>query len=164
MNIQARIAHQTKGRVRLQLAQRRGDKEFFDRLSAQFADNGRVHKVRANPVTGSIVLEFTGALDDVLAGFAASLPIDLDRTPASTAASGRALLKQPDRPFRLVSGHNINPMAMAGTVFGAVGLLQTLRGKVMVPALSAFWIAANAFRLAARPASAQAAEADNIST
>jgi hypothetical protein len=50
-------------------------------------------------------------------------------------------------PFRLVSGRELNPMQMAGVLFGALGVAQALRGKIAVPALSAFWYAVNAFRL-----------------
>jgi hypothetical protein len=146
MSIHVRIAHRTVGRVRLQVLEHRGDREFFDHLSQQIANSGLVQKVRANPITGSIVLEFDDPTEDLLAKLAAVVPIEFaaegvanpTRLPAAVANSR----------FKLVSGRDINPMLMAGTFFSAVSVLQTLRGKVLVPALSASWYAINAFRLA----------------
>jgi hypothetical protein len=162
MSIEARVAHQTVGRARLQLPQRRGDKDFFERLSQQLSRVGQVRKVRANPETGSIVLEFSGTLDDVIASLDRSVPIELERTPFTTSAPRQALVAAGEKTFRIVSGRDINPMLMAAVLFSAVGVVQTLRGKVMIPALTAFWYAASAFRQAREPALVDAADTGRV--
>jgi hypothetical protein len=37
-------------------------------------------------------------------------------------------------------------MFMAGTALTVVGLVQTFRGKIIVPSITAFWYALEAFR------------------
>jgi len=147
MTIRAQIVHQTTGRVRVQLPDARGNTELFAQLSEQLVESKLFERVRVNPVTGSVVLEFTGEPEEVLAKLAARLPFKLELSPAPPAPT----LKAADNPLRLVSGRDVNPMFVAGTLFGAVGLVQTLRGQIMLPALSAFWYAVNAFRLAHGP-------------
>jgi len=56
------------------------------------------------------------------------------------------------RPFRLVSGREINPMFMVGSALAIVGLVQTFRGKIVVPSVTAFWYALEAFRASANDA------------
>jgi len=51
-------------------------------------------------------------------------------------------------PFNLVSGREITPMFMAGTLLAALGAAQTLRGKFLAPAVTVFWYAIQAFRQA----------------
>ena len=155
MNIRVRIAHQTVGRVRVQVLEHRGDREFFDHLSQLIADSGLVQTVRANPITGSVVLEFAGTTEDLLDKLSALAPVEVVSAPVASPMRWPAVAA--NSPFKLVSGREINPMLMAGTFFGAVGVLQTLRGKVVIPALSAFWYAANAYWLARTPAEGSAA-------
>jgi hypothetical protein len=156
MSIRVQIAHQTAGRIRVQLPEHRGERELFDHISHLIAESGLVRTVRANPVTGSIVLEFSGAPNALLAGLAKSLPIEIVAT--APANHTRSALSATHSPFRLVSGRQINPMLMVGTLFGAVGVVQTLRGQVLVPALSAFWYAAKAFGRARKQTQGSAAE------
>lgn len=149
MSIRVQIAHQTPGRVRLQVPERRGDNAFFDEVSRRITESGLVHSVRVNPVTGSIVLEFDGQPEQQLAKLGAAMPFEIEMAPAGQAQ--RAALPEPARPFKLVSDREINPMLMASTLFAAVGVVQAIRGQLLVPALTAFWYAANAFRMAETP-------------
>jgi hypothetical protein len=146
MTLRAQVAHFTEGRVRIQLPEQRGDRELFDYIVQLIEQSGLVRSARANPVTGSIVLEFDGRPEDLLAKLQALVPIAI--VPPQAARQLRSPLAGATAPFKLVSGRDINPMVMAGTLFGAVGVVQTLRGRLLLPALSAFWIAANAFRIA----------------
>jgi hypothetical protein len=145
MKLRVQVAHQIPGRVRLLLPEHRGDSQLFARL-AQELDQTRLFKnVRVNPVTGSVVLEYDGAADDLLARLAAQLPYELELTTPPPPGPALAAVAN---PLRLVSGRDVNPMVMAGTLFSALGMHQAMRGKIMVPALSAFWYAVNAFRMA----------------
>jgi hypothetical protein len=146
MSLRVQIAHVTTGRARIQLPEHRGDPEFFDRIVQLIEQSGIVRSARANPVTGSIVLEFDGDAEDLLTKLAALVPIEI--VAPQVAAQLRSPWAGSTAPFKLVSGRDIDPMLMAGTLFGAVGVVQTVRGRVLIPALAAFWCAANAFRMA----------------
>lgn len=146
MNLRAHVAHLTEGRARIQLPGHRGDGEFFAQVVQTIEQSGLVRSVRANPVTGSVVLEFDGPPEVLLTRLQALAPIEI--VPPVATRQLRFTLARATAPFKLVSGRDINPMAMAGTLFGAVGVAQTLRGRVALPALSAFWYAVNAFRMA----------------
>lgn len=156
MTIRAQIAHELPGRVRVRLPDYRGDAAVFAKLEDALLESQLFDGVRGNPVTASLVLEFSGPREQVLDALRAHMSVELD---ISTRASSRAPLSAriPTDPVRLVSGKDINAMFLAGTLFGAVGLFQTLRGRIMLPALSAFWIASNAFQLARAPQGDQAA-------
>lgn len=137
MNAPAYIAHHTPGRVRIEIPARRGDNAFFAALSKQLAQSEQVLDARVNAAAASLVLQYAGQLDDVLDEFrqtALGLP---EAAPQRRAAP---------------ASWAIDPMLLAGVTFGLVGILQTLRGEIMLPAMSAFWYAAGALRLAQMPA------------
>jgi hypothetical protein len=156
MSVRAQIAHELPGRVRVRLPDYRGDAAAFAELVGALRASQLFDGVRGNPVTASLVLEFSGPKEQVLEALRAHMPVELD---VSTRASPRAprSARTPSDPVRLVSGKDINAMFLAGTFFGAVGLVQALRGRIMLPALSAFWYAANAFRVARASQEDQAA-------
>jgi hypothetical protein len=156
MTIRAQIAHELPGRVRVRLPDYRGDAAAFAELEDALRESQLFHGVRGNPVTASLVLEFSGPKEQVLEVLRTHMPVELD---LSTPAGGRAPRPAsiPTDPVRLVSGKDINAMFLAGTLFGAVGLVQAVRGRIMLPALSAFWYASNAFQLARAPQADQAA-------
>jgi hypothetical protein len=148
MIIRAQIAHETPGRVRVRLPDLRGDAEAFARLEDTLLESQLFQGVRANPVTASLVLEFSGPREQVLEALRARLPFELEFSAAPAASRVPSRADSQVDPVRLVSGKDINAMFLAGTLFGAVGLVQAFRGRIMLPALSAFWCASNAFRLA----------------
>jgi hypothetical protein len=140
MTTPARIVHQTAGRIRIEVPDRRGDRDYFAALAEQLAQSGPVARARGNAAAASLVLEYGGPLAGVLE--------QLERCalrltgPTNERAAGAALLG---------GTWERNPMLVVGALFGAVGLVQTARGEIMLPALSAFWYAASALRLARLP-------------
>lgn len=148
MTIRAQIAHSMPGRLRIRLPELRGNAEVFAQLEDLLLESRLVHGVRVNPVTASVTLEFDGQQEALLEALRTRLPFALDLSPAPGPAHIRPSASfQPD-PVRLVSGRDINAMFLAGTLFIGVGLVQALRGRIMLPALSAFWYANDAFRRA----------------
>lgn len=149
MTTPAHVAHQSPGRIRLQVPSRRGDLAFFNALSAQLAQSEQVSKARANPAAASLVVEYAGPVEPLLADIRQA-ELELTQTPAAAVTPrlpGQALAQSFNG-----SAQAFNPMFMAGAVMGLVGIIQTLRGEIMVPALSAFWYAAGALQLAHSPA------------
>jgi hypothetical protein len=150
MSVHGQIAHQTSGRVRIDLPAKRGDAAYFSTLSQQMAGLDEVLAVRTNPVTGSVIVEYDGPFDALLRRLD-DMAVDIltQPAPAGTGASrGGAVAGASPLPYRLVSGRQVHPMLLVGLAFGAIGLVQMIRGQVLVPAVSAFWYAARAFRSA----------------
>lgn len=143
MNTSAQVAHQSPGRVRLEIPSRRGDNDFFDTLSKQVAQSDQVSRARGNPAAASLVVEYAGPFERLVE--------QLERLEL-------ALESPPGAVTRLPPGWNANAMLLAGAAFGVVGVIQTLRGEVMMPAMTAFWYAASALRLARLPALQASAE------
>lgn len=152
MSIRAHVVHAMPGRVRVRLPEHRGDTDLFARIEQHLAESELFDSVEANVLTGSLLLEFTGPLDELLEKLAGELPVEFELLPEAPAPA----LPPADMldPLRLVSGRNMNPMMVAGTLFGAIGVVQAVRGRILMPALTAFWYATNAFRLAREPAPA----------
>lgn len=141
MSTPARIAHHTSGRIRIEVPSRRGDGAYFGALAEQLSQSGEVLRARGNPAAASLALEYRGPLEALLA--------QLERCSLQLSGAAPAAADLPvGFPFVSLP---LSPMAMAGAAFGLVGLVQTARGQIMLPALSAFWYAASALRLARLP-------------
>ena len=141
MHTPAHVAHHTPGRIRLEIPSHRGDGTFFATLARQIGQAGQVRGARGNPASASLVVDYAGPLEALLAEFArCQLALD-SKTSGGAAVAARAL-----------PGWRIDPMLMASAAFGVVGVVQTLRGEVFMPAMTAFWYAASALRLAQQPA------------
>lgn len=140
------VAHQIPGRVRLRIPARRGDTDYFAQLSDACSHLDTVEKVKANPSTGSLVVEFNDAAASLLEQIRhVGLIIehapteDTDRRMIATEA-GHAF------PLNLVTGREINPMFMIGSLLAMLGIVQAARGKIMAPSLTLFWYAMDAYR------------------
>jgi hypothetical protein len=137
------IAHRMPGRMRLLVPGRRADSEYFSRVAEKLAQLPQVHKAKVNPVTGSITIEFSGDAREI-EEFARRENLFIVQEPGTQDIAGKRPRSQP--VLNLVSGRQIGPMFIAGTIFAGIGVFQTFRGQVLVPAISAFWYAAEAFR------------------
>lgn len=145
MNTPARIVHQMDGRLRLEIAARRNDEVYFSHLKKALELAGHIQQVRTNPVAASVTLAFTSPREMIMA--------DLNRAGVSiTAQTERAPVRTKHARIPRLAGMaaagNADPMYVAAVLFGAVGIVQAVRGEIMLPALSAFWYAASALRMA----------------
>jgi len=143
MDVTAEIVHQLPGRIRLRLNEKRGDPEYFAALSENVSRCNGVQRVKVNPSTGSVIVEFSDSTE--------SLVRRLEEEQGLAVARHEPAPRQNEpvtRPaaFHIVSNRDINPMFMVGTLLAAVGIVQTLRGKILVPSLSVLWYAVEAFR------------------
>jgi hypothetical protein len=140
MNDHITVAHQSPGRVRLTIDGRRGDSAFFHQLAQRCAALTGVNRVRINPTAASLVVEYRGTLQALIRQAAGLFAFDGSIKPGLAADE--------PLPFALVSGRELNPMFMSGAAFALLGLIQSLRGRVTVPAATAFWYAATNFQQA----------------
>lgn len=60
------VQHSIPGRVRIRISDRRGDSEYFERAERVMSAGPGVATVAANPLTGSLLIEFEGSLERVL--------------------------------------------------------------------------------------------------
>jgi len=144
MAVRAVIAHWIPGRVRLVVPDKRGDAEYFRKLAGEFSDVKGLQKVKVNPITGSLILEFAGGVGSIVQRALTRdlFRIDEMKIPQDVPAS----LRPDTSPIHLVSNRKIDSKFMLGSAFGAAGVVQVLRGKILTPALALFWYAQDAFR------------------
>ncbi len=143
MNATAEFVHHVPGRLRVRLHGKRGDTGFFSALTEQIARLAGVLHVKFNVTTGSIVIGYTGTLEQLVHML---LRHGLTVQGATTHRSAPAPAHFGVKPLHLVSNRDINPMFMLGTLLAMLGLVQTVRGKILVPSISLIWYAMDTFR------------------
>jgi hypothetical protein len=139
------IVHQLPGRIRLKVPAMRGVASFFSGIAAQLQETRDVVAVQGNPVTASLLVHYKGEPAALLERFN---ELDLHPQIKTQTSDGARRIALPK--VRLVSGREINPMFMAGCALATIGLAQTVRGKILVPSVTALWYAIEAFRAAGR--------------
>jgi hypothetical protein len=147
MATNAVVVHRIPGRARLLVRNRRGDAAYFSNLSESLGQFENVQSARTNPTTGSVTLEFIGDLEALLQQAEDSDLLTITETvlpQRRPSPTGRAT----DAPVNLVSGRDVDRMFMVGSVLLVIGVIQSIRGQWFPPAVSVFWMAASAFRLA----------------
>lgn len=141
------IVHRLPGRIRLRLQDRRGDTDYFSTLSEEISGMPGIAEVKVNPLTGSVVIIYSGTTEDLLQRLEdkhisiANRHEPADKHRHASPADGRHA-----PPFLLVSNRDINPMFILGTLLAAIGVVQAFRGKILVPSLTALWYATEAFQ------------------
>jgi len=126
----------------MRVAAKRHNADYFSRLSERLDKIAGVRASQVTPSTGSVVVHYEGDADLLLERMREQIPrlvIENYHRDKSNPLVGA-------RPFRIVSGRQLSPMFMLGTALAAVGVIQTFRGKVAVPSITAFWYALDAFR------------------
>ncbi|MEN3292918.1 MAG: hypothetical protein V7642_2171 [Burkholderiales bacterium] len=159
MATSAVIAHQIPGRARLLVRDKRGDTGYFSDLSDSLGRFDGVQRTKTNPTTGSVTLEFIGDLQTLLKQAEDTDLLSItenvlpdggpERGPAGRRESRPSSQVRPmGYPINLVSGRDVNRMFIVGSVLLVIGVIQTIRGEWFPPAVSVFWMAATAFRMA----------------
>jgi cation transport ATPase len=146
MATSAVLVHQVPGRIRLRVEDMRGDADYFSALSKGFSGLDVVQHVKVNPSTASIVIEFSDSLENLARKMRQHGMVIENQHMEHSERPRRPPRNADMAPLNLVSGRNINAMFMLSALMVAVGLVQTYRGRIFVPAISAFWYAMNAFR------------------
>lgn len=144
MKTSALVVHQIPGRIRFSIAGKRGDEAYFSALSARFSRHANVRHVRANVRAASILVEYSGPVENILQVATSGDALELEERAMPETRLGSLLAEAP--AINLVSGRELSPMFMAGAAFLTVAVIQACRGQVMVPAASAFWYAISVFQ------------------
>ena len=140
------VAHVLPGRVRVRVPARRGDAAFFDRVAERLGELPSVTSVIATPLTGSVVVEFTGEIQALaLAAMALSDEVRLELAPPPTAPlmlRVRREVAAADAAIREATGGELDARAAAFCVLLAFSALQLLRGNLLAPTVTLLWYAA----------------------
>jgi hypothetical protein len=125
----AAVVHDSPGRLRLKLPDRKGDEAFLTELADRLLGVDGVHEVRANPLTGSVLLLHHGADSGALKAALA------DGNLVRIVEPGYLLLEQP----RDEHGPEWRTVLFMGLL--VLGIFQIARGQALAPAATLFWMA-----------------------
>jgi hypothetical protein len=145
----AHICHHTQGRIRIKIPSRRGGKEYFSLVNAQFSELHGIERVEVNPVTASVLL-ITEADVKHISDHAEAKGLFLLRkpNPHSTALSRKIMgeFNQVDDTIRKFTGGDMDLPALAFLGLVGAGIYQVSIGNFTAPAwYTAFWYATNIF-------------------
>ncbi len=146
----AYVVHAIPGRVRVRVPDRKGDAAFFDSIASRLAELPLVTSVTTNPVTGSVLVRFTGDIE-ALAMRAMMLldqvQLELSPTPAQPVLKRlRDELAGFDATVRELTGGEMDTHAMAFAGMLALSAVQLFRGNILAPAATMLWYAADLAR------------------
>lgn len=74
MKVYLRVIHARPRCVRVRLPANHDNTELLNFIERELSESGKLDRIRGNAVTGSLVLEFTGSFDNVLAKLSAHMP------------------------------------------------------------------------------------------
>ncbi len=149
MTPQARIEHVSPGRVRLRVADQRGQAAYFEAVRSRLGQEPWVRGVQVNARTGSVLLHLQPPMDwPALWARAAQLGLFAVVAPPA----GTPTPAQPRLPFaplvrlgRLAEPGTTGGMTLALALL-AGALIQAGRGQVAGPAVSLAWYALQLLR------------------
>jgi hypothetical protein len=139
------VVHSCRGRLRLKIADRRGDDEFFDTIAEAVAGIEGVDRVRVNPAAASLVAEGPDLKTAALA--AAADDQQLFRVVRSDTPPIRPLAQRVVDPLQVVdagvarlTGGQINLPGLLFVLLVGTGIYQIARGNFRLPPwYTAFW-------------------------
>ena len=149
MTPQARVEHVTPGRVRLRVAEQRGQSAYFETVRSRLGQEPAVRGVQVNARTGSVLLDLQQPVDwpglfaraSQLGLFAVVMP------PVGGTAPPRS---RPDLGPLGRLGRLAEPGSSGGTALAMALLvgaaIQGWRGQVAAPAVSLAWYALQLLR------------------
>lgn len=145
------LAHAVEGRVRLVFPDARGDRDQLESLVYAIGALPPVSRVEARPRTGSVVIEYDGSAEDLLAASDAAglLDLSLEADEGGTAADAALeRAKLADLLVKFKTEGALDTRSLAFLLFAGLGLAQLARGgPLWPPAATAFWYAASALMM-----------------
>lgn len=122
----AEIAHETPGRTRLRISDRRGDAVFFAAVAAGVSAIPGVSEVKVAPLTGSVLIRHYGPLARIRAAAQeARLFVVGDAPPIARPSQAAA----------------IDPKVVLALGLAVAALWQLSKERVWPPALTLLWYA-----------------------
>lgn len=151
MTPEARIMHRMAGRLRLKIPSKKGDVRYFEVAEQTFKGCEPVDEVSSNPVTGSMLIHFSGTAEAVLA-FAQNKQLftvveEKEIKQGTDFHQGvNASFNSINRQVRGWTEGSINLGGLAVVALVGAGIFQIARGNLTaIPWYSAFWYALGIF-------------------
>ena len=146
----ATVEHVMPGRLRVRVSELRRDDSYFRSTVEKLSKSPEISALRANPVTGSIVIEHQADLPAIREIATKCEVFDLQEAPAPSPA------RRPDGPEWRKTTANERMAAVAGGDAASIGLMglgafQAMRGRAVGPATENFWNAYGALRILNNP-------------
>ncbi len=140
----AHIVHRLRGRLRLKIPEKRWDKEWLSEAASQLEKLSGVDKVDVSAVSGSLLIHHQpdAAVEQRLSGPGLFQIIDVpisDPPLLDRVADG---IHRSDRALQRRTAGRTNLRTLLILVLVILAFVQTLRGRVMVPAISLLLFAA----------------------
>lgn len=146
----AYVVHAMPGRVRVRVPARKGDGAFFDGIAGRLRQLPAVTSVTTSPLTGSVLVHFTGEIEALAFGAMTLLhdvAFELTPPPAEPMMQRvRSGLADVDATVRELSGGEMDTRALAFCGLLAISAVQLLRGNVLAPAATMLWYGAEIAR------------------
>jgi hypothetical protein len=141
MAVDAYVHHHVPGRLRIRVPEAKGDEERLNELSTAIAQAPGVSAVEYNPITGSILIQYSpeqhGSLDSLHAGMNASaVPIVVSQAPVRERHDGRhrgrsvaatkvdAFFRQLDNQIRGATDNQFDLKFIMPVAVGVLGLFS----------------------------------------
>jgi hypothetical protein len=146
---EARIVHRVSGRTRIKIPSRRKDHQYFGKLIEAMANFPGLQRVEANPLTGSVLLEYDDESAS-LAEYARSNKIFkvVEHKPAALLGRNQEgrLMKELDRQAQSLSMDKQELSKLAVVSLLGLSAYQISRGNFQAPAwYTALWYAYNIY-------------------
>ena len=141
---EARLIHAVPGRFRFKIPAMRRDERYFAALAAEIPKLSGVVSVRANALSCSLLVRcHPDMYPEAIAQFAAERQLfllDVTHSPLLAVLSkGFEGLQYIDRRLQTPDGKRYDKRALLLLVLVTLAVRQTLRGEIMVPALTLWW-------------------------
>lgn len=162
----AKIVHQTRGRLRLRIAEKRKDLPYFLELYEHLRQTPGVDEVTMNPVTGSVLLRFDAERSGRVIGTLADSPLIALPSQYSATSSKQEQGGGPGRIERFLASEGTSPTDPRTIVFLimlGVSIRQLLKGQVLGPVLTILLYGADlaaGFKKDTEPANPEQTEAE----
>lgn len=142
---EARITHEIPGRMRMRIASRKGDHQFFSALKDRLAALDGIVNVETNSLTGSILL-FHHMEKGALAAFASDNALFSMQSPSVRAEPLSATVvrsfQQIDQQLISSTGGELDLPSLSFLLLLCMGAYEIIRGNFVAPAwYTAFWYA-----------------------
>lgn len=145
---EAVLSHESRGRIRLRLASKKRDEEFFKDLTSWFMKLEGIEKAAVNPATGSLLL--IHAIDlNVIRRYA-------EEENLFTLSNGRGVnlyrtvereFRSFDRQVRRLSGNELDAARTVSMILVGWSVLQVIGGNTNpLPWYTALWYGSSIFQ------------------
>jgi hypothetical protein len=139
----AYIVHRIRGRMRLRIRQKRGDRDYFEAVQRGLETLPGIEEVRINPVTGTVLLlhpdESCDRVLDRLRQWDLFELMDCDEPVVPVLAPLSSGLSLIDKTLSDSSGGRLDLRSVAYIALMGVTVAQLVRGQVLGPALPMAW-------------------------